>query len=124
MNTESERLSIAQAAQQTGLSEHTLRYYERIGLLQPIDRAANGHRRYAPDHLRLIEFLVKLRATGMPLEQMKAYAALIREGDSGEPERLRMLLEHRQRVLADIQALQDNLAVIEWKIERYREAQK
>lgn len=121
MITQPELLTIQQAAEQTGLSEHTLGYYERVGLLLPVDRAPNGHRRYAPDHLRLLQFLLKLRATGMPIEQMKAYAALIREGDGNEGERLRLLLEHKQRVLEDIQALMDNLAVIDMKIERYRE---
>lgn len=121
MITDTELLTIQQAAQQTGLSEHTLRYYERVGLLLPVDRAPNGHRRYAPDHLRLLQFLLKLRATGMPIEQMKEYAALIRAGDGNEGERLRLLLEHKERVLADIQALTDNLAVIDRKIETYRE---
>jgi DNA-binding transcriptional MerR regulator len=120
MMTEPDTLTVQQVAAKTGLSEHTLRYYERIGLLKSIDRAPNGHRRYAPNDIRLIEFLIKLRATGMPLEQMKEYAALIRSGEGNEAERLRLLLEHRERVQAHIQALQDNLAVIEFKIEGYK----
>ena len=121
MITDTELLTVQQAAERTGLSEHTLRYYERVGLLLPVDRAPNGHRRYAPDHLRLLQFLIKLRATGMPIERMKEYAALIRAGGGNEGERLRLLLEHKGHVLADIQALMDNLAVIDMKIERYRE---
>jgi DNA-binding transcriptional MerR regulator len=121
MITQPELLTVQQAAEQTGLSEHTLRYYERVGLLLPVDRAPNGHRRYAPDHLRLLQFLIKLRATGMPVEQMKEYAALIRAGEGNEGERLRLLREHKGRVQADIQTLMDNLAVIEKKIDTYQE---
>jgi DNA-binding transcriptional MerR regulator len=114
-------LTVQQAAEQAGLSGHTLRYYERVGLLMPVDRAPNGHRRYARDHLQLLQFLIKLRATGMPIEQMKTYAALIRVGEGNEGERLHLLREPEQRVLADIQALIDNLPVIDKKIEDYRE---
>ncbi len=121
MITHPDLLTIQQAAEQTGLSEHTLRYYERVGLLLPVDRAPNGHRRYAPDHLRLLQFLIKLRATGMPIEQMKEYAALIRAGEGNEGERLRLLLDHKQLVLARIQVLLDSLAVIDRKIESYQE---
>ena len=124
MMTELEVLTIQQAAERTGLSEHTLRYYERIGLLGPVERAANGHRRYRADDLRLIRFLLMLRSTGMPVEQMKAYADLIREGPGNEGARVALLLEHREQVLASIQTLMDNLAVIERKITRYEEIQE
>lgn len=124
MVAQREQLTIQQAAEQTGLSEHTLRFYERVGLLMPIDRAPNGHRRYARDHLQLLQFLMKLRATGMSIEQMKKYAALIRAGEGNEDERLHLLSEHKQRVLADIQGLIDNLAVIDKKIDSYREVRE
>jgi DNA-binding transcriptional MerR regulator len=117
-------LTVQQAAEQAGLSGHTLRYYERVGLLMPVDRAPNGHRRYARDHLQLLQFLIKLRATGMPIEQMKTYAALIRVGEGNEGERLHLLREPEQRVPADIQALIDNLPVIDKKIEDYWEVRK
>jgi DNA-binding transcriptional MerR regulator len=123
MNTEQETFTVQQVAAQTGLSEHTLRYYERIGLLLPITRTTNGHRRYSQMHLRFIGFVIKLRATGMPIEKMREYAALIHAGEGNEGERLRLLIEHREHVLKDIEALLENLAVIEFKIETYEEKQ-
>ena len=71
-------LTISDAARASGVSAHTLRYYERAGLLDPIDRAAGGHRRYAEEDLVRIQFLSKLRSTGMPIRQIRAYADLMR----------------------------------------------
>ena len=111
--------SIQQAASETGLSEHTLRYYEREGLIQPIERAENGHRRYSPDDLGWIEFLKCLRATGMPVTQMKAYADLVRQGDRTIGGRLNLLAEHRCAVLRQIEELQQYLAVLDYKLDYY-----
>ena len=74
-------LTIQEAAAETGLSIHTLRYYERIGLIHPVDRATNGHRRYTPGDLGWIDLLKRLRATGMPIQRMQQYAALQRQGE-------------------------------------------
>ena len=112
-------LTIQEAAAETGLSIHTLRYYERIGLIHPVDRATNGHRRYTPGDLGWIDLLKRLRATGMPIQRMQQYAALQRQGDSSTPERLRLLEAHRASVLDQIAALEENLAVIEYKIGYY-----
>lgn len=112
-------LTIQQVAEQTGLSAHTLRYYERIGLIASVDRANNGHRRYTDNDLGWIEFLKCLRATGMPIAGMTRYADLQRVGDGTIADRLALLKAHRDAVLAEIAALQENLAVIEYKIEYY-----
>lgn len=115
-----EELTIQQVAAATGLSVHTLRYYERCDLIAPVGRAANGHRRYSSNDLRWIEFLNKLRLTGMPIRQMQQYAALMRaHPDSAFHQRRQLLETHRENVLAQIQQLQDNLAVIDWKIQHY-----
>jgi DNA-binding transcriptional MerR regulator len=111
--------SIQEAAHQTGLSEHTLRYYERVGLIEPVERAENGHRRYSPGDLGWIEFLKCLRATGMPVTQMKAYADLARQGDQTVGSRLGLLEEHRCAVLRQIEELQQHLAVLDRKISYY-----
>ncbi len=116
-----ELLTIEQVAERTGLSAHTLRYYERIGLLDPIGRAASGHRRYAEKDLAWLEFLTRLRATGMPIHQMQEFAALRRRGDATLTER-RMLLEaHQQAVQSHIAELQRNLGTIEQKIAHYEQ---
>jgi DNA-binding transcriptional MerR regulator len=116
-----EHLTIQQAAERTGLSVHTLRYYERVGLLAPVGRAANGHRRYAEVDLRRIEFLNKLRATGMPIRQMREFAALLEEGDVTIPERLVLLMAHQETVRCYIEDLQRNLSAIDTKIQLYTE---
>ncbi|MBI5667510.1 MAG: MerR family transcriptional regulator [Chloroflexi bacterium] len=121
MNTRTELLTIQEVAEATGLSVHTLRYYERIGLIHSIGRAQNTHRRYSMEDVGWIEFLMKLRATGMPIQQMLVYAELQRQGDETLPERLEMLRELRRNVEARIDELQQHLKVIRYKIELYGE---
>ena len=121
MNTENDKLTIQQVAEATGLSVHTLRYYERIGLIHPIRRAENTHRRYTTDDIGWIDFLNKLRATGMPIQQMQAYAELQRMGDETLAERLEMLKELRNNVETHIDELQEHLKLIRYKIGLYQE---
>ena len=113
-------LSIAEAAERTGLSQHTLRYYERDGLmLGDVGRASSGHRRYTDRDLTWITMLTKLRATGMPIREVKAYADLVRAGAGNERERLQLLKAHRERVLAQLAAVQEHLGAIDYKIGLY-----
>lgn len=114
-------LTIAQAAEASGLTAHTLRYYERAGLLEPVDRNGGGHRRYREQDLDRIRFLTKLRATGMPIREVRAYADLLNAGDDSNRERLELLEAHRVRVLAQLEQTANNLELIEWKINLYRE---
>lgn len=112
-------LTIQQAAAKTGLSVHTLRYYERNGLLEPVNRAANGHRRYAAADLSRIEFLTRLRSTGMPIRQMQQFAKLMQDHPDAIRERQAILQEHQRNVERHIAELQQNLAVIQKKIRIY-----
>jgi len=114
-------LTVREAAEATGLGEHTLRYYERIGLLDPVGRASNGHRRYAAEDLAWIEFLNRLRATGMPIRAMRRYADLRRAGPATAPERREMLEAHGRAVRARMEELGRNLVVIEAKVRAYEE---
>src|SRR3954452_8112909 len=99
-----EALTIAEAAERTGLSTHTLRYYERIGALrEPPERAASGHRRYTDRDLDWITLLTRLRATGMPIATMLRYAELAREGDATAAERKALLVAHRAEVVARLE---------------------
>ncbi len=111
-----ELLTIEQVAEHIGLSVHTLRYYERIGLLDPVGRAASGHRRYAAKDLAWLEFLTRLRATGMSIRQMQEFAALRRQGDTTIAERRALLEAHQQMVQMHIEDLQRNLEAITRKI--------
>jgi DNA-binding transcriptional MerR regulator len=119
MNTHDEKLTIQQVSEATGLSAHTLRYYERIGLIHPIEREKNTHRRYTLDDVGWVDFLNKLRATGMSIQQMTAYAALQRMGDMTLPQRVAMLKAHRDAVEEELAALRKHLDVIRWKVEIY-----
>lgn len=114
-------LTIQQVAAMTGLSEHTLRYYEREQLLDPVSRASNGHRRYSPADIAWIEFLNRLRATGMPIRQMQHFAELRRQGVVTAGDRLALLREHQRVVKQRVLDLERNLAVIEHKIRYYEE---
>jgi DNA-binding transcriptional MerR regulator len=114
-------LTISDAARATGVSAHTLRYYERAGLLDPVDRAASGHRRYAEEDIARIQFLTKLRSTGMPIRQIREYAELMRAGDDTHEARLALLESHRQAVRAHLDETARNLELIDYKIDYYRE---
>lgn len=114
-------LTIADAARETGVSVHTLRYYERAGLIDGVDRAASGHRRYGEEDLAWIEVLRCLRATGMPIRRIHRYAELVRAGEGNEPERLGLLREHREAVRAELAEVRRHLDFIERKITIYEE---
>jgi len=114
-------LTIADAARASGLSAHTLRYYERAGLLDSVERNGGGHRRYTDGDLDRIRFLTKLRATGMPIREVRRYADLLKAGEGNDRERLALLEAHRERVLRRLEETAGNLELIEWKINLYRE---
>jgi DNA-binding transcriptional MerR regulator len=114
-------LTISGAARASGVSAHTLRYYERAGLLDPVDRGAGGHRRYAEEDLARIQFLTKLRSTGMPIRQIREYAELMRRGDDTHEARLALLEAHRDAVRAHLAETERNLELIDYKIGYYRE---
>ena len=114
-------LTIQQAATATGLTVHTLRYYERIGLIDPIPRKDNQHRLYREEDILWIEFLLKLRSTGLPIQQMLRYAELRRLGNQRESvsERKALLERHTLSLEATLAELQSNLAVMYKKIAMY-----
>lgn len=119
MDTKHEFLTIQEAAAATELSVHTLRYYERIGLLLPVGRAANGHRRYSQHDISLIKSLNKWRQTGMPLNDLQRYVRLLQEGDASAGERRQILEAHRKTVVNQLEELQATLTLIDYKIETY-----
>ena len=114
------KFSIQQVAQKTGLSIHTLRYYEKVGLLAPIPRGTNGHRQYSVEDITWLEFLVRLRETGMSIQKVLAFADLIRQHPDEVGERLVLLEEHREQVKKNLEELTNHLQVIEMKIEHYK----
>jgi DNA-binding transcriptional MerR regulator len=116
-----EGVTIAEAARRTGVSAHTLRYYERAGLVvSPVDRTSGGRRRYRELDLKWIIICTKLRATGMPIRGLRRYAELVAAGPGNEAERLALLEAHRAEVLAKLSEIQENLKIIDHKIDVYR----
>ena len=114
-------LSVSEVAEQVDLSTHTLRWYERLGLVGPVERDTAGRRRYGQQDVDRLRFLCKLRDTGMPVRDMLRYVELINGGDRTTAERLEILVSHRARVVAQIDALQEDLKIIDWKIDFYTE---
>src|SRR5436309_8563046 len=114
-------LTIQQVAQQMGLSIDTLRYYERIGLLEPVGRAQNGHRRYTQHDLAWIDLLIRLRNTGMPRAQMVRFAQLRRQGSATATERRLMLEQHQHSLEQHMQELEQHMAELQQKIARIKE---
>ncbi|WAC48241.1 MerR family transcriptional regulator [Asticcacaulis sp. SL142] len=112
-------MKIGELAKRSGLSAHTLRYYERIGLLPYADRDRLSQRDFDASILIWIEFLGRLRTTGMPIRDMLRYAALRERGVSTETERREMLEQHRERVRIHVAELQASLLVLDTKIAGY-----
>jgi DNA-binding transcriptional MerR regulator len=112
-------LSIDEVAKRTGLTAHTLRYYERIGLIAPVARAAGGQRRYAASDMDWIAFLLRLRTTHMPIGKMQTFAHLRGAGDATVPARRQLLEEHLTEVLADIEAMRQSAQALQEKIAHY-----
>ena len=119
MDIQKDKLTIQEVSQVTGLTPHTLRYYERIGLIHPINREENTRRCYTADDVGWIDFLLKLRATGMSIKDMQRYAELQRQGDETLPERVEMLKSLRDKVESHIDEMNEHLKLIHYKIDYY-----
>ncbi|MEU6848757.1 MerR family transcriptional regulator [Actinacidiphila alni] len=117
--TGQDQYTISEVAAWTGLSAHTLRWYERIGLMPHVDRSHTGQRRFSNRDLDWLAFVGKLRLTGMPVADMVRYAELVRSGDHTYPDRQALLEATRLDVLQRIAELQDTLTVLDFKISTY-----
>ncbi|SDM27415.1 MerR family transcriptional regulator [Allokutzneria albata] len=116
-----ETLTVSEAAAAAGVSTHTLRYYERAGLLDHIERGPSGRRRYSRQNLGAIEFILRLRSTGMSIGEIRKYTDLVRAGAGNERARLGLLEDHRDRIVASLAEQRAHLAAIEKKIGIYAE---
>lgn len=121
LNFMEQGFTIQEVASITSLNVHTLRYYERIGLLDPIGRTDHGYRRYSELDLAWIEFVNRLRVTGMSIATMQEFASLRRLGDATIPKRRELLEQHQATTRTHMSDLQQNLRQIEKKIEIYKE---
>jgi DNA-binding transcriptional MerR regulator len=121
MATLERELTVAEAAREAGVSAHTLRYYERAGLLTPVERNGSGHRRFTSEDLEWVVMITRLRATGMPIRRIREYAELVWAGEGNERERLAIMEAHREQVLERLAEIERNLALIDYKIGLYRD---
>lgn len=112
--------SIGEFSEVTGLGIHTLRYYEHEKLITPMRNSGN-RRRYSDRDIAWIAFIKRLKATGMPIREIKRYAALRAEGDATLPERLEMLILHRQTLKEQIKQLREHEARLDEKIFFYQQ---
>lgn len=113
-------LTIAETAARTGLTAHTLRYYEQDGLLLgPVPRSSSGQRRYREQDVAWILLVARLRSTGMSITGVREYAGLVRQGPETEHARLALLQQHRERVLAQLAEVTEHLGAIDRKIGAY-----
>ncbi|MFI6238589.1 MerR family transcriptional regulator [Micromonospora sp. NPDC050795] len=115
-------LSIGQVAERTGLSVHTLRFYEQEGLfVGPVRRGPGGRRSYSQDDVDWLTVCIILRASGMPLPALRRYTDLVREGAGNEEERLALMREHHRRVTTQIDRLTQSLDLITFKVGVYED---
>jgi DNA-binding transcriptional MerR regulator len=113
--------TIREAAGKTGLSQDTVRYYERIGLVPPVGRDRSGYRRYTEDDLEWLVFVTRLRATGMPIADIATFVQLAMRGAGTVPQRLLLLEAHQRAVEAHWREVRGHLRLIQAKIAYYRE---
>ncbi|MEU8205665.1 MerR family transcriptional regulator [Streptosporangium sp. NPDC049046] len=111
-------MTITEVADLLDMSPHTLRYYERIGLVE-VARDAGGHRSYDAKTVRRLVFLTRMRLSGMAIRDLQHYVRLADEGDDTVPERLDLLLEHRDTIRRQLRELTLSLAATEYKIATY-----
>jgi DNA-binding transcriptional MerR regulator len=116
--------TIRTMAERCGMTTHTLRYYERVGLIQPVGRARNGHRRYSEADAAWLNFLHCMRATNIPIRELQRYAALREQGEVTSLERRRILEDHQAVVAAQIEALEKAHEILVHKIANYRKIEE
>jgi DNA-binding transcriptional MerR regulator len=112
--------TIRTMAERCGMTTHTLRYYERVGLIQPVGRARNGHRRYSDADAAWLNFLHCMRDTNIPIRELQRYAALREQGEVTSLERRKILEDHQAVVKAQIESLEQAHAILTHKIANYR----
>ena len=113
--------SIQDVSKKTGLSAHTLRYYEKEGLISGVERTQGGFRQYTDEDLERLGLICCLKNTGMSIQEIAQFVQLTREGDHTLKERVELLREHRERVLARMEEMQKYLEKVTWKLNFFTE---
>lgn len=111
-------LSISEVSELLGITAHTARYYERAGLLE-VARSHSGHRVYYSATVERLDFLVRMRTSGMGISELRRYVDLVRAGDATTPQRLQIMLDQRDRIKAQLHELELALTTTDYKIAKY-----
>lgn len=114
-------MTITEVAKKYELSPDTLRYYERIGLLPPVNRSSSGNRDYTEEDCNWVQFIKCMRRAGLSIEALIEYVSLFQQGDSTIPTRKNLLLEERAVLEERIREMQDTLEYLNQKIEHYED---
>jgi len=114
-------MKIAQVSQTYDISSDTLRYYERIGLIAPVNRNDSGIRDYTELDLRRVEFIKCMRSAGLPIEVLIDYVGLVQQGDATVAERKEILVAQRENLAAKLAEIQKTLQILDHKIEVYEQ---
>ncbi len=115
-------MKIAEVSERYDLSSDTLRYYERIGLIPPVNRNESGIRDYSEIDVRRVEFIKCMRSAGLPIEVLIEYVALVQQGDGTIEARKEILIEQREQLAARMKEMQKTLDILDHKIEVYEKA--
>ena len=115
-------MKIAQVSEQYDISTDTLRYYERVGLIPPVNRNESGIRDYNELDLRRVDFIKCMRSAGLPIEVLIEYVALVQKGDKTIEARKEILIEQRNLLVARMHEMQKTLDILDHKIEVYEKA--
>lgn len=114
-------MTIAEVAKKYGLTPDTLRYYERVGLLQNVRRTSGGIRDYSEEDCRWVEYIKCMRSAGVSVETLIEYVRLFHEGTKTIAARKKLLLEQREQIVARIDEMNAVLAKLDWKLDGYEE---
>lgn len=117
-------MKIKELSEATGLTNYTLRYYEKVGLIQDVKRDENGIREYTNRDIGWIEFLKCMKKTGMPIEDLKLYADSFYAQEPDVTERVKVLEEHKKRLLSEIETLKEAAKIVDHKVEYYKQFQE
>ena len=115
-------MTIKEVSEKYEITQDTLRYYERVGMIPPVTRTAGGIRNYTEEDIRWVELAKCMRSAGLPVEAMIEYVKLFREGDSTIPARLQLLIDQREVLLEQRRQIDVTLNRLAFKIERYEDA--
>lgn len=115
-------MRISEVSEKCGISLDTLRYYERIGLLPPVNRKQSGIRDYNELDVRRVEFIKCMRRVGLSLQVLVEYFRLVQQGDQTTEARKAILIEQRAQIAAKLEEMQETLGLLDYKISVYEDA--